>query len=369
MRKLYTVFCLIVVLGFGNSSLNAQITLTYSDLQAGTADGVSVTNNEDTLATSVNIGSTGASSWNFTPFNSHIKSLVSYINPAPTPFSSLYPTATVTEKMNINTGGFNVDMYMYCQVNTEGFHFLGMSYSLLLSPSATMGFRNTKSAPDLSIQVPLTTGTTWSESYIDTTQSFYNGVPLNSSYDNYSKTYTVDAYGSATWPDGITYQVLRLKSDARKTSKSTPNGVATYSRQISYSFIAKEGLTLEISAKDTNALSSGVIELVGKPNWSTKGATGINESNYKPNDFMLNQNYPNPFNPTTVITYQVPKESKVNLRVYDMLGREVATLVNEVKPAGTYSVTFNASELPSGVYIYRFNTAHFNKSNKMILIK
>ncbi|MGE5440637.1 MAG: T9SS type A sorting domain-containing protein, partial [Bacteroidota bacterium] len=79
--------------------------------------------------------------------------------------------------------------------------------------------------------------------------------------------------------------------------------------------------------------------------------------------------YPNPFNPSTVINYQIPKASKVTLKIYDMLGKEVTTLVNEYKEQGRYSVEFNASRLPSGTYIYEIRTNDFVKSGKMLLLK
>lgn len=88
-----------------------------------------------------------------------------------------------------------------------------------------------------------------------------------------------------------------------------------------------------------------------------------------PNQFKLNQNYPNPFNPSTVISYQVPVSSEVNLKVFDMLGREVATLVNSRQSAGEYKVNFDASAFSSGMYIYRLSAGEFMQTRKMILIK
>lgn len=85
--------------------------------------------------------------------------------------------------------------------------------------------------------------------------------------------------------------------------------------------------------------------------------------------FNLNQNYPNPFNPNTVIGYQLPVSGLVTLKVYDILGREIAVLVNEEKPAGQYDILFDASNLPSGIYIYRLTTDETYLSKKMTLIK
>jgi hypothetical protein len=90
--------------------------------------------------------------------------------------------------------------------------------------------------------------------------------------------------------------------------------------------------------------------------------------------FSLHQNYPNPFNPTTTISFTVPNveathESPLQLRVYDVLGREVATLVNKNKKPGVYQVTFNAEDLSSGLYFYSIEVENFRAVKKMILLK
>jgi photosystem II stability/assembly factor-like uncharacterized protein len=88
-----------------------------------------------------------------------------------------------------------------------------------------------------------------------------------------------------------------------------------------------------------------------------------------PTRFSLSQNYPNPFNPSTVISYQIASAGKVSLKVYDILGREVATLVNSVKAAGNYTVTFIATNLPSGVYFYRLQAGTYSNTKKLLLLK
>ncbi len=93
--------------------------------------------------------------------------------------------------------------------------------------------------------------------------------------------------------------------------------------------------------------------------------------------FVLEQNYPNPFNPSTKIIYSIPsviasgaKQSQlVTLKVYDVLGNEIATLVNEEKPAGSYEVEFDASSLSSGTYLYKLTAGEFISTRKMILLK
>lgn len=101
----------------------------------------------------------------------------------------------------------------------------------------------------------------------------------------------------------------------------------------------------------------------------TRYPTNIDSEEKIPLQFMLCQNYPNPFNPTTVISYQIPVSSNVKLKVYDLLGREVAVLVDEYKSAGRYDVEFNAFGLSSGVYYYRLSTENFIQSKKMMLMQ
>jgi hypothetical protein len=87
------------------------------------------------------------------------------------------------------------------------------------------------------------------------------------------------------------------------------------------------------------------------------------------NSFELGQNYPNPFNPSTRISYSVAERTNVSIKVFDMLGKEVATLVNEIKDAGSYDVSFNASNLASGMYVYTITAGNFTASKKMMLMK
>ena len=98
--------------------------------------------------------------------------------------------------------------------------------------------------------------------------------------------------------------------------------------------------------------------------------TGINLiSGEVPSDYNLSQNYPNPFNPTTNIKFSIPTQGLVTLKVFNSLGKEVATLVNEVTNTGTYVVDFDAGSLASGVYFYRLQSGDFSETKRMMLIK
>jgi hypothetical protein len=95
----------------------------------------------------------------------------------------------------------------------------------------------------------------------------------------------------------------------------------------------------------------------------------INPESELPLEYSLAQNYPNPFNPSTTIDYSIKSAGEVTLKVYDMLGKEVASLVNAGQEVGSYSVEFNAANLPSGMYVYRLSTNNFVDTKKLILLK
>ena len=97
--------------------------------------------------------------------------------------------------------------------------------------------------------------------------------------------------------------------------------------------------------------------------------TKVENDNSVPNELSLEQNYPNPFNPTTIIRFSIPSTTFVQLKVYNVLGNEIATIVNKEMPAGNYSVEYDASILPSGIYFYTLTTNNFSKTRKMTLVK
>jgi len=102
---------------------------------------------------------------------------------------------------------------------------------------------------------------------------------------------------------------------------------------------------------------------------ATAAPTSVENEVEQPNDYFLEQNFPNPFNPSTKISYGIQEAGVVTIKVYNILGSEVATLVNEHKPAGNYEVSFGKNELASGIYIYRLTANNFIQTRKMILEK
>jgi hypothetical protein len=151
----------------------------------------------------------------------------------------------------------------------------------------------------------------------------------------------------------------------------TTNGGATWSAQSSGTpnFLSSVFFT---DANTGTAVGQGGTIL----RTTTGGVVWVQDENQSeiPNNFTLLQNYPNPFNPSTKIRFAIPFVGtglalSVQLKVYDILGNEVATLVNEEKAPGTYEVEFNATQLSSGIYFYKLQAGNFMEAKKMVLVK
>jgi hypothetical protein len=153
-----------------------------------------------------------------------------------------------------------------------------------------------------------------------------------------------------------TWQLLTTVNSA--TSSYVDNGFEITGQQ-------REGtVEYKVRAKDLHPYYSGFTNVIS---WFYYGVNKINSGMVR--EYSLSDNYPNPFNPSTVINYAIKEAGLVKIKVYDILGNEVAVLVNETKEAGYHSVKFNASKLPTGVYIYTLQSGSFSDVKKMILVK
>ena len=132
------------------------------------------------------------------------------------------------------------------------------------------------------------------------------------------------------------------------------------------------GLSTSTTQSVSTSYDNNGNPVVGSASFSMNTVTAVQlqpQSNAIPKSFVLNQNYPNPFNPSTTISFSIPQGSKVSLKVYNILGQEVATLVDDYKQAGEYRVQFDAGKLASGVYFYRLQASNFVQAKKLLLLK
>ncbi len=184
-------------------------------------------------------------------------------------------------------------------------------------------------------------------------------------------TYPVLTWDANTEPDLSTYQVLRKMNSGSWTLIATVSTNSYTDTQV-ITPVQYDHFYYKICAKDTQNLYSVFSNEVSIDGYKIYKISTTPENEIQsivPEEFLLSQNYPNPFNPTTRISFTLSEAGFVTLKVYDILGREVTTLFSKVMSAGKYEVDFDASQLPSGTYIYSINAGKQQISKKMLLIK
>ena len=183
-----------------------------------------------------------------------------------------------------------------------------------------------------------------------------NGDTWSNKGLNYVNVYTINSYGTNLFA-GVSSTGVYLSSDSGSNWEFVSEGLPT---EIYPQVFVTSGDKIFLSAWYEGLFERPLPELISSVE---------DNNNSSATDYNLFQNYPNPFNPTTKISFSIPELSYVVLKVYDVLGKEIETLINEEKPSGNYKVYFNSTELPSGIYFYRLSAGDFISTKKMILMK
>jgi len=194
----------------------------------------------------------------------------------------------------------------------------------------------------------------FAQKFYEANTMFGTGITLNSS-PVLSATYSDHA---SFWDEG--YKAILLIENAPPWNSNNFYTANPFYHMSSDSFQTVNMILVRKVAQ----WSLGSISAFASPLTNTD-----DESRLIANDYILNQNYPNPFNPVTIISYQIPAANNVSLKIYDMLGKEIVSLINEEQTAGIYEVEFNGSGLSSGVYYFRLQSGEFNFVKKMLLLK
>jgi len=343
---------ILLILAVTSVTLFAQINITGSDVLNIFAVGNSITIHQDTLLSTVDIGSTGGgNNWDFSGLQSNLTVDIMSVDPITTPYASYFTGADFCIYSQGFSQGFQADIWTYSSVN--GFvDNMGSATTI----SAIPGFVTTiQNDPDRhTFQNPTTYNSQWMQTY---TQSiFLNGTLFSSSAVTLNA--VVDAYGTMTLPGGASYDALRIREE------TTVSGISN----VGYTFVSLSGAQVNVEATDPNPPTSGTIT-ANSTSYNSALVTSVEQISGLPENFNLSQNYPNPFNPSTKFEYNIPEASFVQLKVYDILGNEVATLVNEEQSAGTYRADFIADNFASGLYVAQLRVGNFSKTIKMSLLR
>jgi hypothetical protein len=223
--------------------------------------------------------------------------------------------------------------------------------------------------PSVELSFPLEMSKTWTTGFDDSLTGVLTTIfgSFNIALGNRdSVTYTVDAYGTLTVPGGHTQEALRIRKAGKYSYVDTVNG---FNIPLQYIFLAKNGAMVEAGLVDSTV--TGGVAQVRYVKWTVPLPTDVKEVADVPASFGLHQNYPNPFNPATTIGFGVSGLGSrwVRLAVYDLLGREVAVLVDEQKQPGEYMVTWDARGMASGMYVCRMQAGTFTQTRTMSLVR
>ena len=342
-KAIFMAFIAIILFHFGVNDGNAQIIIdnsykpaigdSYKSLSADT--------------TGIFEGNAGANqTWNFSSLVlSNTPLIVTTSNPSTGQGSSNFPGATI---MNVIEGA-----YIYSKEENNSYYSMGMYTEDVLRKYTDM---------QKVMQYPFAYNHTFNDSYRSI--AAIEDMEIRS---HGTVTVTADAWGTLTLPSGTHSNALRLKSTTNNTDTMITSGGSfvfgststTYSWYINGMKVPVFSITYIVT--DFSNIKS--VEYV------TEFSTGIVNQVGVAEDYKLEQNFPNPFNPSTKINFSITKAGFTSLKVYDILGKEVASLVNGNLAAGKYSADFDASELTSGVYFYKLETSDFSSVKKMSLIK
>jgi len=315
----------------------------------------------------LNAGASDSVSFNWTPAaaGNYTLKIVSALstdlnraNDTVTTNVTVYPQGTIVGCVGTGTTPVGWPFYTFYEDSRTDMLYLGSELPFGASIIQKIGFTVTSASPQVMNGFQIKMQNTAVTSISSFTSTGWTTV--------YTGTYTVPGTGQQ-WIDlqtpfvynGTNLLVNICYDNASYTSNSLVTSTTAAGMTYHYHTDGAAGCTMT----GTNSGTS-------RPNMCFLSIVGVNNQNNEiPKVFSLSQNYPNPFNPSTVINFSIPKTSMVNMVIYDILGREVMTLVNDVMQPGEYNATFDASSLSSGVYFYKIQAGDFTDTKKMLLVK
>jgi type IX secretion system substrate protein len=340
---------LILIILLSASQVFSQVILTNS-INPTPGNTQRIVNCDTTGITQGNSGTN--QTWNFTSLTRQDSSLLTWVTASSTPYAAQFPTSNVASTND----------------NSNYNYFTTSAANLLTNGTAGPTLVIPYSNPELFMQYPFAYGNTFTDNFAATYTSGGSQVTRTGTI-----TVTADAWGTINLPFSSFSNSLRVKyliSTKDSSNPGTPFVIITNLTSYEWFVPGRKFPVFEIIyvAVTFNGTPFSNIKVVDyNPNSTPIGIIPISAE--VPDKFSLSQNYPNPFNPSTRIHFAIPGALISNLCIYDILGREVATLVSEHLKAGIYEVEWNAGNYPSGVYYYKLTAGEFSETKKMILIK
>ncbi len=366
MKKISSLLLFIITLGVVISA-DAQITITRATFEQYFMNShrAQIGSQFDNSA-SFDVGnpSSSAQAFNFGTLPADIDSLrdttyTDYVSPTGLPGAASFPDANVAAKQVTYNPPATMTLAIYYQLADNGVFGLGYALHYYIPGFMDTLMVSISSPKSKLFPLPLTLGT--QSTSTDSTVSPSGDVIVT------TRTFNANGFGTLSLPDGSSQPAIRVQQDYVNMTYS--NGTFQ-SRDVGRS-ISMWGADLSMTSFDVDTAFTGGNVLVNSFTYEIRtGAAAVHElSREVPDGFALNQNYPNPFNPITTITFKIASEGFTTVKIFDVLGREVATLMSENLSAGSYSVQWDATDVQSGVYFYKLQSGNYSETKKLMLMK
>lgn len=349
-----SVVALVVLFGWLSEEAASQISIGPDKLPS--AGDVFIAHPMDT--TSVFEGTAGANkSWNFAGLTSSaIPETIRYVNASTTPFAQQFPTASLASV--IDDGGFVT--YAYFSTASNKLTFYG---------SAGEEFMIQYDDPEIQMSTPLN----FNDQYSDQFKGAMTGEGFTVRTRG-SLNVINDSYGTLVLPGGASIPAARVKFVRQNFDTTFVNGIPLMTSSLtvtSYEWFIASAKFPVLQIAYYVQVTNGSTTRIKKVDYNPVAPTSVDERKKDgvATTFKLDQNFPNPFNPATTISFQLPQPGNVSLKVYNLLGQEVATLVDEELSSGIYAIPFDASNLASGTYLYRLEVGNAVQTKKLTLLK
>ena len=375
MRNIWYKFVLAAISFVVIQKATAQITITHTDVSTNFINTAWVQTHDSSTATYDLGNSANGQTWNFSALDvnalSATRDTTNYYLPTGHVAAASFPTAVACAAVHLSDFfdpyTLTIDQAQYFSVETDGAYSLGYAMRQQISPTPPpplsadttyIGFNHPKA---LGIPLPMTnSGSTRTST--DTLTNPDGSTKIS------THTFTMSGSGTMTIPGGRSFPVIRVLDD--HISVSINHGIPSRTREKSVLFYGQDLTEMRIGLNTDTLYSTGSTQIYEYTLSEKLGTTAVHEiSNAIPAKFRLEQNYPNPFNPSTTFRFQIARAGSVSLKVYDILGKEVASVVDEFLSPGTYSVPWYANVNASGVYYYRLTTANSVETKKLVLMR